>query len=165
MASPRARRVDVPETLLNSREFKDAHYMSAYELPARDARSVPPEEWGRATFEGAPAPLRGFLVLGWTQVLRLRLGPRSSGDHILGWHLSGPVSTQDESFDSLVLEGHSGSVATYNAVLAGGDSVVWATAVHFLRPAGNLLWRTAQPVHQLVVPALLKRAGRSLAPG
>ncbi|MFE0766493.1 DUF2867 domain-containing protein [Streptomyces smyrnaeus] len=165
MTVPQARRVDVPKVLLDSKEFTGAHYMSAYEVPAPDARSATPEQWGRATFEGAPAPVRGFLGMGWTQVLRLRLGPRSSHDHILGWHLSGPVSTQDDDFDSLVLEGHSGLVATYNIVMVKSAAVVWATAVHFRKPAGRVVWRTAQPVHQLTVPTLLKRAGRSLSLG
>lgn len=162
MTTVQVRRADVPKVLRDSREFTNAHYTSAYEAAAPGARSATPEEWGRATFEGAPAPVRTLLVFGWTQVLRLRLGPRASREHILGWHLSGPLSTQDDTFDSLVLEGHSAIVATYNIVMVMDASVMWATAVHFRRPVGNLLWRLAQPIHQIAVPTLLKRAGQSL---
>jgi len=165
MKTARAQHVAVPKALLDSEAFTDSHYMSAYELLTPNAGSATPEQWGRAAFEGAPAPVRGFLVLGWTQVLRLRMGPKPSSEHVLGWEMSGPLPGTDHDFDSLVLQARSGLVTAHNVVVVKGASVLWATAVQFRKPAGRLVWGLAQPVHQLAMPRLLRRASRSIAVG
>ena len=164
MEKRKARRTAVPKTVMDSKEFAGSHYSSAFELPAPEARSRTPEQWGRAAFEGAPAVLRAFLVFGWTGVLRLRMGPRPSAEHVLGWHMSGPVPDAGTDTESLVMEAHSGALATYNVVVVTDTGVLWATAVHFKRPVGRVLWRMAQPIHHLSIPRLLRRAGRAAEP-
>ncbi|TWF99830.1 hypothetical protein FHX73_113686 [Kitasatospora viridis] len=59
----------------------------------------------------------------------------------------------------------SGLVAAYNVVVVREASVLGATAVRFKSPVGRVVWRTAQPIHQIAVPKLLKRASRSLSAG
>ncbi|NUP49922.1 MAG: DUF2867 domain-containing protein [Catenulispora sp.] len=162
MASRQTRRVPVPKSLLDGEEFAGSHYSWACELSAPDAKSKTAEQWGRAVFEGAPAPVRGFVVLGWTQVLRLRLGPRPSGEHILGWRISGPAPGFGKEGESLLLESRSGLITAYNVAVVNETGVLWATAVRFNNPVGRLFWRLAQPIHQLTIPRLLRRAARTL---
>ncbi|MFC1410088.1 hypothetical protein ACEZCY_12535 [Streptacidiphilus sp. N1-12] len=98
--APRARRIEVPGEIPGG-GLPDADYASAFELTTPDARALTPAQWARGAFEGAPAPLRPVLLLGWTLVLGLRLGPRPSPDHVLGW----PI--RDAGPDSVTLEADS----------------------------------------------------------
>ncbi|MGW7561539.1 DUF2867 domain-containing protein [Streptomyces sp. NPDC054757] len=140
---------------LSADEFATADYASAFELPSRHARSRTPEQWARATFEGAPATVRWALLRGWTLVLGLRMGPRPSPDHVLGW----PVSESGPG--SVTLEARSPLVATRNVVVVNGSGVVWVTFVRYHRRLSRLVWAAAAPVHHLAVPYLLGRAERT----
>ncbi|MGK5637850.1 DUF2867 domain-containing protein [Streptomyces sp. URMC 126] len=157
MTVPKARRIPVPQPLAERPEFAGAHYASAFAIPVEDPRARTPEQWARAVFEDAPAPLRPVLRLGWTSVLGLRMGPATgSAGHVLGWRIAGSTP------DSLTVDGHSGRFATYNVVLVQDGRVVWSTAVRFKGRAAGPLWSAARPVHHIVVPFLLRRACRSL---
>ncbi|QKV96541.1 DUF2867 domain-containing protein [Streptomyces sp. NA02950] len=160
MATARARRVDIPRALQDGHKFTGFHYESAYQLPVEEARKLTPEQWGRATFEDAPAVLRWFLRFGWTKVLGLRMGPKTTSPrHVLGWHIA------DSDDGMMTIEAHSGIVATYNIVLVNDGDVVWVTFVRFNKGIARAVWGMAKPVHQMAVPYLLKRADRSRATG
>ncbi|EFL20631.1 conserved hypothetical protein [Streptomyces himastatinicus ATCC 53653] len=148
------RRVEAPQVVPGGEDLTDSDYVSAFELTAPRARARTPEEWARATFEGAPAPVRWLLVGGWTLVLGLRLGPRTSPAHVLGW----PVP--DSGPDSITLAAASRLVAARNVVVVDGARVVWVTSVRFHGRVGRAVWAVAAPVHHLAVPFLLGRAGR-----
>ncbi|WP_171171682.1 DUF2867 domain-containing protein [Streptomyces sp. I05A-00742] len=153
MTVPRARRVEVPQSLRKTEEFTGPHYASAYAIPVGDARSRTPEEWARSAIEEAPAALRFFLRFGWAKVLGLRMGPRSgSAEHVLGWRITGSAP------DSLTMDGHSGLFSAYNVVLTQDSTLMWATAQHFKGRGAGLLWGLARPVHQIAVPYLLRRS-------
>ncbi|WP_405783438.1 DUF2867 domain-containing protein [Streptomyces sp. NBC_00859] len=155
MTTPRVRRVDVPEAARTSGDFAAADYASAFGLPMPRAGSRTPEQWARATFEDAPAAVRWFLLRGWTLVLGLRMGPRPSPGHVLGWLVSqsGP--------GSVTLEARSSLVVTRNIVVVDGSGVVWITFVRYNRRLSRLVWAVAAPVHHLAVPRLLGRAART----
>ncbi|RNF81257.1 DUF2867 domain-containing protein [Streptomyces botrytidirepellens] len=152
MTTARVRRVDVPQVMPGGEDFGEPDYVSAFELTAPRART--PEQWARATFEGAPALSRWFLVRGWTLGLGLRLGPRTSPAHVLGWPLT------DSGADSATLAARSRLVAARNVVVVDGARVVWVTSVRFHGPLGRVVWAVAAPVHHLAVPFLLGRASR-----
>ncbi|MFI0770221.1 DUF2867 domain-containing protein [Streptomyces sp. NPDC021218] len=156
-AAPRARRTTVPGALAARYDLAGAHYASAFALPVPRAGALTAEQWARAVFEGAPAPLRRFLVLGWTLGLGLRLGPRTSPRHVLGWAVS------DAADHSLTLTARSPLVLTHNVVAVEDARVLWATFVRFDRPVGRPLWALAAPVHHRTVPRLLGRAARAAA--
>ncbi len=139
--------------------LRKSDYASAFELPTPDAQSLTPEQWARATFEGAPVLLRWLLVMGWTLVLGLRLGPRPSAGHVLGWLIS------DSGSDSITLESRSRLVATRNIVVVNDSNVVWVTFVRFNRRIARPVWAVAAPIHHMAIPYLLKRASRSCARG
>jgi len=91
-SSRRAHRVAAPletRTTDNPPDYRDA-----FEVPTDRTDTRTPEQWARAVFESAPRKSRWFLLLGWRGVLGLRLGPRPSSDHVLGWRI---VETSPEA--------------------------------------------------------------------
>ncbi|MFJ8189933.1 DUF2867 domain-containing protein [Streptomyces sp. NPDC096094] len=133
------------------------HFASAFELPTAGLPRLTPEQWARASFEDVPAVLRELFRTGWAGVLGLRLGPRSSARHVVGWRMleSGP--------DRLALEARAPSLIVRNVLTLDGSRLLWATYVRYERPAGRALWSLAAPVHHLAVPLLLGRAVRRAA--
>lgn len=115
-----------------------------------DARSA--EQWFREVFEAPPAPLRWFLLVGWRGVLGLRLGPRPSPDHVLGWRIVS-VGT-----DTARLELRSTSMTAQLELRLCGSTAVWNTQLRFKRRRARPLWTTVGVVHRHIVPRLLDRA-------
>jgi hypothetical protein len=152
MASLGARRVEVPVAIQSRPDRAPSDYESAFELPIGARKFLTPEQWARATFEGAPATLRVLLVTAWKYGLGLRLGATASPDHVLGWLISssGP--------DSITLEARSRLMVAQNIVAVSDSTVVLVTLVQFNRRAGRALWAVATPVHVKVIPYLLQRA-------
>lgn len=151
---PRARRIEVPRRIAREAGFAAFDYASAFELASPGARSLAPEQWARAVFEGAPRLLRWVLLRGWGLGLGLRLGPRPSPGHVLGWAVS------DAGPDTVILAAHSRLIDARNTVLVEDGRVVWVTLVRFERRAAAPLWAAAAPIHHLTVPYLLRRANR-----
>ncbi|MFG2628469.1 DUF2867 domain-containing protein [Streptomyces sp. NPDC048473] len=174
MATPRTRRVEVPRVAAAAEEelAAGAGYASAFELPVADARSRTPEQWARAVFEDAPVLLRGFLVLGWSLVLRIRLGPRPSPGHVLGWTVSDSAADSDTGRDAgtgtdegpgsntTTLAAPSPLITTRNVAVVNASTVVWVTFVRFDRRIARPVWAMIAPIHHLAIPYLLRRAGR-----
>jgi hypothetical protein len=152
MASPAARRVEVPAGVRSRDESPQADYASAFELPLGDRRFLTPEQWARATFEGAPALLKACLTAGWKYGLGLRLGPLTSPDHVQGWLIANSGS------DSITLEARSRFIVAQNIVVVSESAVVLVTFVHFTQRLGRVGWAVAAPIHHRVIPFLLRRA-------
>jgi Protein of unknown function (DUF2867) len=152
MASSGARRVVVPDEIVARSDLPRSGYASAFEVPIGARKFLTPEQWARATFEGAPALLRAFLSTAWRYGLGLRLGPRTSPDHVSGWLISssGPRS--------ITLEARSRLMVAQNIVAVRDSTVVLATLVQFTRRAGRVQWAVATPIHNRVIPYLLGRA-------
>jgi len=75
-------------------------YATSFQVTGIGQRAHSPEQWARAAFEEAPPAVRRFVLFGWVHVLRLRLGPRHSSTHVMGWKI---VS---DSTDRIVLDVH-----------------------------------------------------------
>ncbi len=135
----------------------ETNYASAFEIATGDADAHSAEEWVRTTFEHAPRSLRWFVLLGWTTVLRLRLGPRPSPDHVLGWRI---VATTPER---ITLEVRSTLIVARKVVDVRPATVAMTTFVHYERPLGRLLWSAVAPVHHRTEPLLLTSAARRTA--
>lgn len=110
------------------------------------------EGWARAVFEEGPALLRGFVAAGWRLVLLLRLGPRTSPDHVAGW------AVVDRSPAHVALEAESPLLAAQNTIDVTDSCVTWTTTVHYRRGVARVIWAVALPVHRLTVRYLLRRA-------
>ncbi|WP_439680132.1 DUF2867 domain-containing protein [Embleya sp. MST-111070] len=169
MGGARVRRIVVPDVAAPGAEssgaglpgagLPGAEYASAFELGTATARARTPEQWARAVFEGSPAVFRGMLLIGWTLVLGLRLGPRPSPTHVLGWS----IATSDA--DSCTVTASSRLVTAHNTLLVRDDGVVWITRVRHERRIGRVVWGAIAPIHHLTVPWLLRRASRSTLRG
>ena len=112
------------------------------------------EQWARAVWERAPAPLRWFMVSGWRIVLGLRLGPRGAPDHILGWRIveSGP--------DETVCQLRSAFLHASNSFRCVDGRLVFSTFVSYDRPIGRYIWLPVSLLHRPVARAALVRAAR-----
>jgi hypothetical protein len=154
MTRARARRVPVPteEPFIGGGRYD---YADAFEirLDESDARSA--EEFARCALEDAPRLVRAVVWIAHRYVLRLRLGPRSSGDYVFGW-----VIRASEP-DVLCLEAVSPLLGRGVIVGRRPDRArtVIATYVFFARPAvARVLWTVAGPLHRRVAAYLLEHA-------
>ncbi len=127
-------------------------YRDRFEVAIRSTDTRTAEQWLRAVFEDAPRPMRWFLLLGWRGVLGLRLGPRPSPDHILGWRIA------SEEPDEVRLELHSALMKAQLALRLSSSTAVWSTNVSYTQPLARPLWAAVGVIHRQVVPYLLGRA-------
>jgi hypothetical protein len=127
-------------------------FACAYEVAVAPDDNRSSEQWARAVWEGAPAPLRWFMLAGWRFVLGLRLGPRHSPHHILGWRIvdRGPGET--------VCQLHSGFLTAYNVFRKVDGTLVWSTFVTCKRPVARVIWPPVSLLHRLLVRIALRRA-------
>jgi hypothetical protein len=134
-----------------------AHFATAFELPTAGLPRLAPEEWVRASYEDVPVILRELIRAGWAGWLGLRLGPRTSRRHVVGWRVleTGP--------GRVALEARAPSLTVRNVVTVDEARLLWATYAVYERRTGRVLWSLAAPVHHLAVPLLLGRAVRRTA--
>ena len=153
-AATRAHAVPVPEfePLIGGASYD---YADAFEIepPASDDRTA--EQFARAALEGAPWPLRLTILVAHRYLLRLRLGPRSSPQHVLGWKIvtAEPDVIQLEAVSPLLGRG----VIVARRPLP--TSAVITTYVFFARPTlSRVVWMLARPVHRWAAMYLLEHA-------
>jgi hypothetical protein len=144
----------MPEGILTLGTLGDPSYTYACEITASATDSRSAEQWARAVFEGAPRLLRWFIVAGWIGGLGLRLGPRRSPAHVLGWKIVSRTPT------TIVLGVESFVLSARLVVQVGDSQIVHATFVRYRRRPARILWAAAAPIHRRVVPYLLGRAAR-----
>ncbi|HZS79281.1 MAG TPA: DUF2867 domain-containing protein [Ktedonobacteraceae bacterium] len=124
-------------------------YRVTFEVPISKMDTRTAEQWVRAIFEDAPRPVRWFLLLGWRGVLGLRLGPRASPDHILGWQI---VSRDPRE---VRLELHSALMKFQQTWHLSNSTAVWSTIVSYKKPLARPLWAVVGVIHRQMVPYLL----------
>lgn len=150
ISSIRAHRIAAtPETQATDNQ---PDYVDAFEVPKLSTDTRTPEQWARAVFESAPRLVRWFLLLGWRWVLGLRLGPRPSPDHVLGWRI---VSTEP---DAIHLELRSALMVARLILRVASSTTVWITNVHYTRSLARPLWTAVGLIHRKIIPYLLGRA-------
>jgi hypothetical protein len=149
----RARRVD-PTAVPTAADIAGGDYVSAFQVRGIGVDAQSAEEWARSVFEGAPWAARRFLVLGWTMVLRLRLGPRDSPAHVLGWEIGANTK------QTITLRVRSPLVTAHKVLDVRGDQLTVTTFVRYESRRARLIWLAIAPVHHRVEPWLITRAGR-----
>lgn len=154
MGDGKARQVEVPEEARSIDTLAHPSYAYACEISASPLDERTAEAWLRAMFEESPASLRRFVVAGWILVLRLRLGPRRSPDHVLGWKV---LSTTP---DVAVIGVQGATLSAHHVMRIDGTTVVHVTFVRYDRPAGRILWAASAPIHVRVIPFLMNHAAR-----
>jgi hypothetical protein len=94
------------------------------------------------------------MLVGWRLVLGLRLGPRHSPDHILGWRIA------DRSPDETVCQLRSVFLDAHNMFRKVDGTFVWSTFVTYERPIARVIWPPTSLLHRLLVRIALRRAAR-----
>jgi hypothetical protein len=135
-------------------------FACAYKVAIAPGDERPAEQWARDIWEGAPTPLRWFMIVGWRYVLRLRVGPLTSPDHILGWRIA------ERGADEIVCRLESGFLSADNVFQRGDDTFVWSTFVGYERRGARIIWLPVSLIHRLLVRISLRRAaGVGASPG
>jgi hypothetical protein len=153
-SAPRARRVPVvaEEPLIGGDRYD---YADAFEIRVREPDKRSAEQFARFALEQAPWPVRWTVRIVQRHLLRLRLGPRSSPDHIFGWKI---LTNQP---DVIHLEAVSPLLG--RGVLVGRrpdpTCAVITSYVFYTRPApARVAWKIAGPLHRWVARYLLEHA-------
>ena len=161
MSAPFAHRVPVParDSLLSGGDGWDYADAFAIQLSEPDGRSA--EELARRALDEAPWLVGWAIWLVHSHLLRLRLGPRSSPDHVLGWTI---VTSERD-----VVQLEAVSPVLSHAVIVGRrpDPTSWVvtTRLFYTRPApAHAMWTLVGPLHRRAAPYLLERAARSTHP-
>ena len=149
----RARQIPVEagEPLIGTARYD---YADAFEIRVREPDGRTAEEFTRFALEQAARPVRWTVLLAHRHLLRLRLGPRSSPHHIIGWKI---VTSEP---DVLQLEAESPLLGRGVIVARRPEPTraVVTTYVFFARPAARAIWLVTGPVHRRVARHLLERA-------
>jgi len=142
----------MPDEIDARQDLVPANFSYACELTLDTATAQSAEQWARGVFEGAPRLLRWFIVTGWIVGLGLRLAPRRSRSHVLGWNI---VSNSPE----VIVLGVESFMLTARVVVRVREStVVHATFVRYERAPARIVWPIAAVVHRRVIPFLLRNA-------
>jgi Protein of unknown function (DUF2867) len=155
MTPPRARRIRPPAPQLDA----NADYADAFEVLIGDDDSRTAEQAFRDGLGAEPGAI-GRLVL-WTHrhVLRFRLGPFTSSDHVIGWK----VVHSDP--DQLVLT-TDGSLMRGQLVLrrqADRHAVLTTQLFYRHHATARIVWAVVGPVHRALAPRLIEHSARRAA--
>jgi hypothetical protein len=138
--------------MLNSLPEYRYDYSDSFTAEISTGNHCDPEQLARAVFEGAPRPVRLFLVLGFRYGLGLKFGPRSSPEHVLGWAII------DREPDSITLESRSWMLTSRLVFRTEESRVSMSTFVRYDRPIAKVLWPPVSLLHCQIVPRLLQHA-------
>ncbi|HVE97957.1 MAG TPA: hypothetical protein VNA12_02130 [Mycobacteriales bacterium] len=156
MGNPTAVQVhDVPRRI---REAGPAEfdYVDLFVAAIPRGVSGTPEQWARATMEGA-SPVGRFLA--WQSVLGLRLDKRPAPDRVVGWQIV------DRREDSIRVEAQSWLITANMLFHVTADEVSFATFVRFHSAFAAGVWGAVSVVHRAVAPDFLRSGVRRVARG
>ena len=131
-------------------------YADCFELRVSEPDPRTAEQFARVCLEQAPRVVRGFVRFAHVHLLRFRLAPMSSAQHVLGWDVvvSEPDVVQLEAVSPLLGRG----------VILGRRTeptrMDLTTYVYYARGLSRLVWWLIRPVHRIAARVLLLRAAR-----
>lgn len=144
------RAVAVPSELPADARLTGAHYRDAFAARVSDPAAREAEDWMRRALEGAPAPLRLFVRVGWRVVLGLRAV--RDAPNILGWRI---VSAEPRL---VVLEQSSWLLSARLLLVVDNECIVWVTFVRHDKAPSRLVWSVLGLLHRPIVRYVLARA-------
>ena len=127
-------------------------YVTSFAADVADADAESAEHWARRILEGAPLPLRLFVLTGWRLVLRLRLAPRRAAGTVAGWTISQATP------DLVTLEVDSSLVHARKVLNLESSRLILTTQVWYARTRGRVLWSALAPVHHRIEPLIVSLA-------
>jgi hypothetical protein len=149
---PKARRIPVPEEPLLGGTRYD--YADAFEIRVEEPDLMSAEELVRLGLEESPRLVRETIWNVHKHVIRFRLAPRSSVEHVLGWSI---VTNEPNVFQ---LEAASPLLRAH-LVQRKLDSrtSVFSTYLFFeKRTLARALLKVIGPLHRMIAPYLMERA-------
>jgi hypothetical protein len=155
MTPPKTRRIQPSAPQLDT----GADYADAFEISIGEDDSRTAEQAFRDGLSAEPGA-GGRLVL-WIHryVLRFRLGPFTSSDHVIGWKI---VYSDPDQF---VLSAD-GSLMRGQLVLscqADRHAVLTTQLFYRHHAAARLVWAVVGPVHRAIAPRLIENSARRAA--
>ncbi|TFV87022.1 DUF2867 domain-containing protein [Blastococcus sp. CT_GayMR16] len=132
-------------------------YADAFEIGTSEPDARTAEQWARCALEEAPVAVRWTIQIAHRYLLRFRLGPHPSREHVLGWRI---VATEP---DLIRVEASS---PLLDAVIVGRrvdpTCTRLTTSLFYVRPAAaRAVWTLVGPLHRRIAPYLLSRAAPS----
>jgi hypothetical protein len=153
MSAVRVLRRPVPEEPLAADLRAD--YADTFDLQVAEPDPRSAEQLARAALEQAPRLVRRVVRTAHVLVLRLRLAPVSSPDHVLGWE----VLVREPDAVSLAAESPLLRARIIGRRVDARTARVTTVVEHRSRLA-RPVWVLVGPLHRAVVPLLLRRAAR-----
>jgi hypothetical protein len=133
--------------------FPAADYADNFEIPVSEPGRTA-EQWARVVFEDATTAVQRLLIV-WWRLLGFQLGPRQSGQHVLGWRIVRNTP------DVIVLQARSLVGFTGRIVLApGGSRLVYGTFVRCDGLLAKIVCLGVAPIHRLLVSRVLGDAAQ-----
>jgi hypothetical protein len=142
--------VRVPPQARELAGLERVDYQDAFAV--RTAVRLPAEEWAWLALEKASPAVSGFAYRVQRALLGLRLAPRLSPDHPLGWEMMRVEAA------SVVLGAQGGIVTPRIAVITSPEQVVAATLLRYDSSIAPAVWSVVAPVHRAVARYLLEQA-------
>jgi hypothetical protein len=130
-----------------------SHYLDLFVATVADAEASTPEQWARATMEGAH-PAGRFLA--WRLALALQLEQRPSAEHIAGWTITG------RGDGWIRVQAHSWCMTPQIVFRVEPDQVWFATFMRYDRAAARWIWGAVSAVHRRVAPDFLRGGVRRI---
>ena len=136
-----------------------ADYTDVFEVPILHGDLRTAEQAFRDALGDQPGAVGSLVVWIHRHVLRFRLGPYSSPEHVIGW----PITHSDP--DEIVL-------ATGGPLMRGqltlqrqdGRRAVLTTRLHYShKTAARTVWAIVGPLHRALAPRLMERSARRVA--
>lgn len=135
-------------------DYADLFTIDGPESGTRSARQL-----AERALEHAAWPVRSAIWFAHRHLLRFRLGPRSSPDHVLGWTV-----VADEP-DMIELEAESTLLRAVVVMRRVEATWTFTTQLFYARRAqAPALWTVVGPLHRRIAPYLLKGAVASDGP-
>jgi hypothetical protein len=127
-------------------------YTDVFEVPIPDGDLRTAEQLFRDALGNQPGAGGGVVLWIHRHVLRFRLGPHSSTDHLIGWRI-----THSEP-DEIVLT-TSGPLMRGELTLRREDGrrATLTTRVHYRHRGARVVWAVVGPLHRMVAPRLMEQ--------
>jgi len=145
----------VVRRMLNHIAATEADYTDAFEVAITDGDLRTAEQAFRDALGSEPRALGSLVLWIHRHVLRFRLGPNSSPDHVIGWRIMG--SDQDE----IVLATHGPLMRGQLTLRREDGRAILTTRLHYRhKMAARTIWALVGPLHRAVAPRLMDRSAR-----
>jgi hypothetical protein len=155
MTPPKARRIEPPAPYLDT----GADYADAFEIRIGEDDSRTAEQAFRDALGAEPGAIERLVLWTHRHVLRFRLCPITSSDHVIGWKV---VHSDPDQF-VLTTDGSlmRGQLALRRQ--ADRHAVLTTQLFYRHRATARIVWAVIGPMHRAIAPRLIEHSARRAA--